>query len=83
MIGWARSLPDRSTHVDDHSHSAGTNPDACTSTITSLIAGTGSGTSMSVMPAASADRSVATIAFTRYLHVPRAGCARADPAHLP
>src|SRR3954452_15051773 len=63
MIAGARSCPERSTHVEGHSHSAGTKPDAWTSTTTSLIAGFGSGRSASVIPAASAAWSVATTAF--------------------
>src|SRR5690349_22099909 len=64
MIAWARSRPERSTHVEGHSHSAGTKPDAWTSTTTSLIAGVGCGRSASVIPAVSAAGFVATIAFT-------------------
>src|ERR1700748_2740867 len=64
MIAGARSRPERSTHVEGHSHSAGTKPDAWTSTTTSLIAGVGSGRSASVILAAFAAVFVATIAFT-------------------
>src|SRR5689334_11896657 len=63
MIASTRSRPERSTHVEGHSHSAGTKPDARTSTTTSLIAGVGSGRSASVIPAAPAARFVTTIAF--------------------
>src|ERR1700756_2522556 len=77
MIAWARSRPARSTHVEGHSHSAGTKPDAWTSTTTSLIAGVGSGRSASVIPAASAVWSVTTIAFMgTSVHVVLAGFVR-------
>src|SRR5689334_9417532 len=63
MIDGVRSRPARSVQVEDHPTSVGTNPDAWISTMTSLIAGSGSGRSTNVIPAAPAAGSVTTIAF--------------------
>src|SRR6201997_2143215 len=62
-IDGVRSRSRRSVQVEGHAISVGTNPDACTSTTTSLIAAGGSGRSTSVIPAVPAAWSVTTIAF--------------------
>src|SRR3954454_8202236 len=70
-VDGVRSRPRRSVHVEGQAISVGTNPDAWTRTMTSLIAAGGSGRSTSVIPANPAASSVTTIAFILHLAVSR------------